>query len=82
MFLSDYRANRIFDNFVASDGRSGKLKKFIENRKARRLATQESLALYEDAKEDGFEGSFLDFLIENREEIFKLIMKLISLFGL
>lgn len=95
--LDVLRADRVFESFLdiqdlriddpdqglsASD-RKLKIKTLRESRRARRLAAADSFEKYLNAKEDeGFNGTFFDWLIANPELVMAIIMKIISLFGL
>ena len=89
------RADRIFDNYLkvqssridSSDGLSAEDRKsrigtLRANRRAQRQCCDSSYELFKNDKDDGFNGTFLDWLLANSDKIFALIMKIMALFGL
>lgn len=84
------RSDRTFDNFlevvekedgVAANVKS--LKKLRANRRARTQAADDSYELYQDQKERGeFQGTFFQWLIENKELVIQMIFSLIKIFSL
>ena len=93
--LSLDRSDRIFNTFLdlqskridnvegmTSTNRTVKLRKLIINYHARRLASDDFYERYERDKEYGFDGTFLEWLIDHADEIIALILKIIALFGL
>ena len=81
------RSDRVFGNFLAlkdfSEGqeRVGLRERIRNNIRARHAACDECYSAYENAREEGYSGSFLDWLVENADEIFALIKKILALFG-
>lgn len=54
------------------------LKRLKRNIRARRAATNQA---YDEYSKSGYEGSFLDYIIENWDSIFAIIQRILALFG-
>lgn len=79
--LDALRADRIFDSFLDTQGRSvvEGIKKLRNHRRARRLAADSAYELY---SKENYDGTFIEWLIENQDTILALITKIISMFAL
>lgn len=84
------RSDRIFDSYLESESikveevgedRKGIIARLRANRRARRLACDDCYEHYLNERELGFDGSFLQWLIANKDQIFKIILQIIALFG-
>lgn len=95
MFLDHFRSDRIFDNVIelksleitddnglSAGDRKVFLRKLRDNRRARRLASDTAYEKFAEAKEEGFSGGFMEWLIANWSTVLPMILSIIKLFGL
>lgn len=96
MFLSLDRTDRIFGNFLdlqdgrldtadngfTADDRRVAVKKLRFHRRARNSAADQSYETFLNDKDEGYKGTFLEWLIANQDKVLQIIMTIISLFGL
>lgn len=93
--MSIFREDRIFDNFLeiqtrrmddgdgfAASDRQNAIRKLRAHRRARRMCCDECCDTFERDSDNGFEGTFLQWLIENVEKVFAFIKRIMALFGL
>jgi len=76
-----YQASRLStgSNGLTPENRSNAISRIRSKREAKELAYDNAYDMY---RQSGFSGTFLEYLMEHWDEIFKMIQQLISLFGL
>ena len=76
-----YQASRTNtgSNGLTPEDRTSTIRRLQRRREAKELAYDNAYDMY---RQSGFSGTFLEYLMEHWDEIFKMIQQLISLFGL